>query len=262
MENISVSIIGAGNLAWHLAPALDNAGFVVREIYARNKSQASDLIKRLYQAEFHPDLDFTDSPSDLFLVAVSDSAIEAVAAEIELPSGAIIAHTSASQPAGVLAHAVTDRFGVFYPLQTFTRGKKVDFQKVPILIESAETETLDVLKKVASSLSGKVQQADEYSRRAVHLAAVFACNFTNHMLKVAEDICEAHNYDLSVLYPLITETVDKALNMGPESAQTGPARRHDFRTLDRHLHLLSGNEELSEIYRLISQHISDTYSEE
>jgi len=262
MQNLSVSIIGAGNLAWHLAPALENAGMVVKEVYSRTEEHAHALINRLYQAEIHRSLDFSASSSELFIVTVSDNAIEEVASRIELPPGATIAHTSASQPADVLAHAMTAQYGVLYPLQTFTKGKKIDFRKIPIFIESADSSVLKLLAGVAGDLSRDVRQVDGETRLAIHLAAVFACNFSNHMIKIAKDICEAHGTDLDTLYPLIAETVEKAMAIGPEAAQTGPARRHDYQTLDRHLEILEENEELSQLYRMISQHISDTYSEE
>ncbi|MEJ2004229.1 MAG: DUF2520 domain-containing protein [Cyclobacteriaceae bacterium] len=249
-------------MAWHLGPALENAGMVVQEVYSRNKTHADQLIARLYQAQFHDSLDFTESDSDLFIVSVTDTAIGEVASGIDLPENASIVHTSASQPAGVLAHSMTEKFGVLYPLQTFSKGKKVDFRQIPIFIESKDKSTLKLLRTVAAALSKQVHEIDGETRVAIHMAAVFACNFTNHMLKIAGDICEAHGTGLGILYPLIAETVEKAMQIGPEKAQTGPARRHDFPTLDRHLKLLNDNEELSEIYRLISQHISDTYTEE
>ncbi len=262
MANLSVSFIGSGNVAWHLAPALENAGVVVREVFSRDPSHAEALINRLYQAHFHDNLDFSESDSDLFIISVSDNAIGRVASKLELPDNASVVHTSASQPAGILANAMTDKFGVLYPLQTFTKEKKIDFSKIPVFIESQEPSTLDILRTIARGLTRDVREVDGDTRKAIHMAAVFACNFTNHMLKIAGDICEAHDYDLKILYPLIAETVEKAMQIGPERAQTGPARRHDFQTLDRHLELLSDNEDLSELYRLISQHISDTYSEE
>ncbi len=260
--NLSASIVGAGNLAWHLAPALDNAGIVIREVYARKKSDARALTDRLYQARVKTDLDFTESASDLIILAVSDESIEEVAMEIEISETACIVHTSASQSAGILANAGTDRFGVLYPLQTFSKTRRVDFRNIPILIESMDSSTLKLLQNVASSLSRQVVELDGRTRRAAHLSAVFACNFTNHMFKVSRDIAEYHQIDFRVFYPLIRETVEKMMDIGPEDAQTGPARRRDYATLDKHLDMLKDNEELSEIYRLISQHIVDTYSEE
>ncbi|MCA6078255.1 Rossmann-like and DUF2520 domain-containing protein [Fulvivirga sedimenti] len=262
MMNLSASIVGAGNLAWHLAPALDNAGVVIREVYARKKGDAKSLADRLYQARVKTDLDFSRSSSDLIILAVSDEAIEDVAMEIELAESASIVHTSASQSAGILANAMTEKFGVFYPLQTFSKSKRVDFRDIPILIESMDANTLKLLRKIASSLSRNVVELDGKTRRAVHLSAVFASNFTNHMFKVARDITDYHQVDFKVLFPLIRETVEKMMEIGPEAAQTGPARRRDYAILDKHLELLKENEELSEIYRLISQHIVDTYTEE
>jgi predicted short-subunit dehydrogenase-like oxidoreductase (DUF2520 family) len=141
-----ISFIGSGNLAWHLAPALDNAGYPVKEVWSRNTKHAKALMGRLYQAEVRESLDFTSSNSSVFIVAVSDDAIESIAQEIVLPDHAILAHTSGAQPLNVLNFAATDNLGVFYPLQTFSKAKKVDFTEVPMFVEY---ET-DIVKQTVS----------------------------------------------------------------------------------------------------------------
>src|SRR6185369_8586241 len=142
---MNISFIGSGNLAWHLAPALDNAGFVVKEVYSRNSRHAAGLTERLYQAEVKATLDFSTSPSSIFIVAVNDESISDIAREIILPDEAVLAHTSGSVPLTDLQFAATPNIGVFYPLQTFTKNKKIDFKQTPIFIESVNHETEIVL---------------------------------------------------------------------------------------------------------------------
>lgn len=259
MANSLVSIIGSGNLAWHLAPALDNTDYNVAEVYSRNPKHAKALVERLYEAEVKHTLDFSDSPSKIFIIAVTDDAIADIAREIVLPDDAILAHTSGSQPLSALGYAGTENIGVFYPLQTFSKSKKVEFKEIPFFIEADTSEAEQALKKMAKAISSKVNVIDSKQRQALHVAAVFASNFSNHMLHIAADIMQQKKLDYNWLKPLITETINKSLSIGPGQAQTGPARRGDVETLDKHLDFLADDEELAELYRLISQHILDKY---
>src|SRR3990170_1847978 len=138
---MNVSFIGSGNLAWHLAPALDNTDYSVKEVYSQNPKHAAALVERLYHAQVKSSLDLSLSPSRIFIIAVSDDVIVEVAREIILPENAILLHTSGSQPLSVLSYAATSGAGVFYPLQTFTKNKKVDFKEIPFFIESGDPET-------------------------------------------------------------------------------------------------------------------------
>lgn len=256
--SLKISFIGSGNLAWHLAPALDNAGYAVTEVYSRNLKNAKTLVNRLYQAESKEDLDFSSSKSELFIIAVSDDAIEEIARELVLPEEAVVVHTSGASSIGLLEYAATPNTGVFYPLQTFSKDKKVDFNEIPICIEASNEYTQEVLYTVANSISKQLYNIDSDSRKALHLAAVFACNFTNHCLKLAEDILNKEKLPFDLLKPLISETISKSMSIGPGKSQTGPAKRHDFETLDKHMAYIQ-DEELAELYRLISQHIVDSY---
>lgn len=257
---MNVSFIGSGNLAWHLAPALDNAGYSVREVYSRNPRHAEALVGRLYQGDVKATLDFSTSDSSLFIIAVSDDTIQEIVQEIILPEDAILVHTSGSQPLSVLGYAATLNTGVFYPLQTFSKSKKVDFKEVPIFIESESDSIAKILTKAAKSISGKVKQISSEDRKALHVAAVFASNFTNHMLTISKEILSASKLDFEILKPLIVETINKSISIGPEAAQTGPAKRGDLEILDKHIEFLKQDENVAEIYRLISQHILDKYS--
>jgi predicted short-subunit dehydrogenase-like oxidoreductase (DUF2520 family) len=260
--SFSVSFAGSGNLAWHLAPALDNAGYPIREVYSRNPQHAKKLAERLYNAEVKATIDFSASPSRVFIIAVADDAIEQVAREIILPDDAILVHTSGSQPLEKLAFAAASGTGVFYPLQTFTKGVKVDFRQVPVFVETETEEVERDLMKMARAISKQVVQINSPDRLALHVAAVMASNFTNYMLTLAHDVCDKHNLDFEWLKPLIAETINKTFQVGPGMAQTGPARRGDFETLDRHMQLLQHYPEIAELYRMISQHIVDRYHDE
>lgn len=256
---MNVSFIGAGNLAWHLAPALDNTDFSVREVYSLNSEHAKALVERLYKASVKTSLDFSSSNSKIFIISISDDAISEVVEQLILPVNSILVHTSGSQPLSILGYAATPNTGVMYPLQTFTKLRKVDFREVPFFLESENPETTKVLTAIAKALSKKVHHISSEERKAIHLAAVFASNFTNHMLSAAKEILLDNGLDFEYLKPLIVETINKSLSIGPEKAQTGPARRGDLAVLDKHMEFLSSDEGLAEIYRVISQHIVDKY---
>jgi predicted short-subunit dehydrogenase-like oxidoreductase (DUF2520 family) len=256
---LTISFIGSGNLAWHLAPALDNAGFIVKEVYSRNPKHAEALTERLYQAEVKATLDFSTSPSSVFIIAVTDDAIKEIAQEIILPEEAILIHTSGSQPLSELQFAATTNTGVLYPLQTFTKSKKIDFKSIPIFIESNNEETNLALTTLAKSISNQIKKIGSEERKAMHVAAVFASNFTNHMITISKDLMENNGLSFEWLKPLILETINKSLTTDPAAAQTGPARRGDLEILDKHLEFLKEDDALAEIYKLVSQHIIDRY---
>lgn len=258
-NNDYVSFIGAGNLAWHLAPALDNAGYPVREVCSASLKSSRALVNRLYQAEVKEDYDFSGSLSRYFIIAVPDDVISDIAREIILPENAILLHTSGAKPIDLLSYAASEHIGVFYPLQTFSKQKKVDLSHVPICIEAADNTTEDLLIAMGKAISKKVLKINSIDRKALHVAAVFACNFVNHFMKISEDILSGNKLDFSLLHPLIAETINKSFELGPGKSQTGPARRHDFETLDKHMEFLSKDDAVAEIYKVVSQHIIDSY---
>lgn len=259
---MNVSFIGSGNLAWHLAPAFDNAGFIVKEVYSRNHRHAEALTGRLYQAEVKASLDFSTSDSTVFIIAVNDDSISEIAREIILPDDAVLAHTSGSVPLSDLQFAATPNIGVFYPLQTFSKSKKIDFKSTPIFVESNNEETESVLLNLAKAISGQARVISSEERKALHVAAVFASNFTNHMLALSQKVMQENSLEFDWLKPLIVETLNKSLQLGPEAAQTGPARRGDLETLEKHMAFLQTDPDLSELYKIISQHIINLYHED
>ena len=262
MSTLLVSLIGSGNVAWHLAPALDNVGYTISEVYSRNIRNANKLIDRLYQAEQKQDLDFSGSSSQIFIIAVSDDAIEEIVRDIILPENAILVHTSGSKSIDILGYAPTPNIGVFYPLQTFSKSRKINFSDIPICIEAENGYTREVLTKMAARISESVYKINSNSREALHIAAVFACNFTNHLFTIADNILENHELDIEILKPLIVETINKFLEVGSQKAQTGPAMRGDLEVLDRHMELLASNKSYADIYKMITQSILDTYHNE
>jgi len=245
-------------VAWHLAPALDNCGFKVSEVYSRNHKNASNLVKRLYHASFVKNLDFSNSTSQYFFISVPDDAIEEICREIVLPDNSVLIHTSGSVSLEALSYAASRWTGVFYPLQTFSKEKKVNFKEVPILVEGSEESISKELMKMAKGLSSTSLLADSDKRKNIHVAAVFASNFTNHMLTLSKEILEKSGNNFDLLKPLVVETLNKSLEVGPENAQTGPAKRRDFNTLEKHVGVLD-QEQLKDLYRLISQDIVDHY---
>jgi predicted short-subunit dehydrogenase-like oxidoreductase (DUF2520 family) len=256
---MNVSFIGAGNVASHLAPAFDNTDFPVKEVWSRNIKHAEALVANLYHATAKASLDFSFSTSKIFIIAASDDAIPEIVQELVLPENAILVHTSGSQPLSVLGYAPTQNIGVLYPLQTFTKGKKIDLREVPFLIESESSETEKILTTMAKAITKKVVRTNSSQRKALHVAAVFASNFTNHMFTLAKEIVTEHKMDFELLKPLIVETINKSLAIGPEKAQTGPAKRGDLEILDNHFEFLQGDEAVAEIYKIISQNILDRY---
>jgi predicted short-subunit dehydrogenase-like oxidoreductase (DUF2520 family) len=257
-----IDIIGAGNLATNLAPNLEQNGIVVNTIYSRDLKDAKQLANRLYQANITDNLDFSDSNSSVFILAVSDNAVENIARELILPEDAIVAHTSGSIPLSVLGYTASPNIGVFYPLQTFSKAKKLSFQDIPILVEGDNSYTRKTLSLLGQKISRNVQEASSKQRLMIHLAAVFASNFTNAMLLHAQDILQAINVNSSILAPLVQETFEKSFALGALKGQTGPAKRGDLDILDMHMEMLNGLEDKKEVYQLISQQILDRHKHE
>lgn len=253
-----IAIIGTGNVAWHLAPALETAGHTVTEVYSRDLHRAAKITGRLYATEPKDDLDFSESEAEIYIIAVSDHAIPAIADSIILPEGSILVHTSGSMPLQVLAYSSATYTGIFYPLQSFSKSREIDFEDVPILLESDDQDVLSKLRALAKSLSSHQYLVKSKDRMALHIAAVFASNFTNHLFRISEEIMNRQGLEFEMLKPLIIEQVNKSLQIGAKGAQTGPALRGDMNTLDLHHQFLDYNEQVAEIYKLISQDIIDS----
>lgn len=254
----SVSIIGSGNLATHLARCLFLKGIQIRQIFSRNSLHASYLA-HCVRAEDISDLRDL-MPVDLIIICVTDSAIAEISAQIN-GIGCLVVHTSGSTSVNILAgHG---DFGVFYPFQTFSRNMEVDFDKVPMFIEANNSKNTDLLIELAQTISSNVRVLTSAQRLKLHLAAVFASNFSNHMYAIAEDILTEADIPFDLLYPLIRETTEKVIKTGnPVSTQTGPAVRFNLEILERHKELLGHKPLWQKIYTFVSNSIMERVTDE
>jgi predicted short-subunit dehydrogenase-like oxidoreductase (DUF2520 family) len=251
-QTTNIILIGAGNVATQLGIALHDAGYRISQVYSRSKSSATLLSKKL-KASPVTDLKKLDTDAAIYIIAVKDDAIESIAKQLKLKDK-ILVHTSGSVSMDVLKKA-SKNYGVFYPLQTFTKNKKVDFKSVPVCIEGNNKATATTLQYFAKSISSNVQIINSEHRKVIHLAAVFACNFSNHMYAIADEILKKNKLSLDILKPLIAETADKIKDTSPVKAQTGPAVRGDKKTMEKHLKML-GDKKLKEMYKIISKSIN------
>ena len=249
-------------MAWHLALAFEQAGHQICEIFSREEAKALKLCASLYAAEAKTDLDFDESEAKLFVLAVSDDAMADVCSQLVLPQDSIIAHTSGSksledlQRLMLMHHDLPVQVGVIYPLMTFSINTKMDLREVPFCIESQAEDAEQILVKLAQQISQTVYLVDSEERKILHVAAVFACNFTNHLLALAKEMVEEENLEFDLLKPLIHETFRKAMAAEhPANVQTGPAVRGDELTIARHLEYLLPNKDLSKIYQIMTESI-------
>jgi len=246
--------IGAGKLASQLMPTLEHAGYEVVQIYSRTSLHSNALAGQLKNAQATNDLSLIQAGADVYFFALRDDAMEAVANELGYleNSKSIFVHTSGILP---LAAIPFKRRGIFYPLQTFSPNHAVDWKQTPILVTGENEEINSSLQVMASKISNLVYKVGDQDRAALHVAAVFANNFTNHMLTLAEKICEEHHVSFEILKPIIRETIEKALETGPANSQTGPAVRGDQQTIDKHLQMLNADPKMRELYLMITQSI-------
>ena len=246
IEDTPVVFIGAGNLATNLAKALYYKGFRIVQVYSRTEESARALAEKV-------EADYT---TDLQEISKDAAFVELLPQITEGKQKSLLVHTAGSIPMSVWeGHA--ERYGVFYPMQTFSKQREVDFQEVPFFIEAKRAEDTELLKAIASTLSEKVYEADSEQRKSLHLAAVFICNFTNHMYALAADLLEKYNLPFEVMLPLIDETARKVHELAPRDAQTGPAVRYDENVMSNHLAMLVDSPALQEIYKLMSKSIHE-----
>ena len=253
-----VAFVGAGNVAWHLAQALTEAGHQVVAVHSRSAASSEELASILPVAQPDSSLDFTNIAVDVILIAVPDAALAQVAAELKVAPGTIVAHTSGSQPLAILKSIKNAQPAVFYPLQTFSKTKTVDLKQAPILLEAEQEQIMQQLESLAQSISTKVYKVGSEARRQLHLAAVFACNFTNHLLGISQQLLQEANLPKELLQPLVQETVAKAMQQHPYQVQTGPAIRHDDNVIQAHLHMLQQHPRLQELYQKLTESIQAT----
>ena len=247
---IRVSIIGSGNVAQHLIKVFSlNTDIELVQIFVRNKKTVLNLISS--DKIFSNYKNFI--PVDVVIIAVTDGAIDLVYQELPFTSQLIV-HTSGTFSLEVLKNK--NRTGVFYPLQTFSKSKEIDFKTIPICIEAQNENDYKTLEYVAHAISNSVHRINTKQRLSLHVAAVYVCNFTNYMYTIGNDICNLNNLSFEILKPLIQETANKIMLLSPAMAQTGPAIRKDTGTLKTHLDFLT-NDNQKEIYKLLTKSIID-----
>jgi predicted short-subunit dehydrogenase-like oxidoreductase (DUF2520 family) len=254
-QMIQVVIIGSGNVATHLVKAIETSPkAAVIQVYNRS-------LKGLETIKFNGNKTSTINDlmdADCYLIAVSDDAIHPIS--VSLPfQNRLVVHTSGGVSINELDSK--NRQGVFYPLQTFSKEREVNFSEVPLCLEAENENDLKLLNELARSISNTVFEINSEKRKQLHLAAVFVCNFVNHLYHIGHNLTEENGIPFSILIPLIRETAEKIEQATPETMQTGPAKRNDIKTLEKHLEIL--NKPLQkEIYKLLSRSIQNTYGRE
>ncbi|SEO53753.1 Rossmann-like and DUF2520 domain-containing protein [Acinetobacter sp. yr461] len=252
---MKISLIGSGRVAFHLAQALLAQGHNILQVYARDFDKTQKFAEKIQAKACQSLQQF--QPVDLIILAVSDSAIAELVKQVhELFPETLIVHTSGSTDIEVISH-VHEKAGVFYPLQTFSLEREVDWSATPLFVEGVVDADQELLLDLANSLSNRVYKYSSKQRLTLHLAAVFACNFSNYCFDMAKQVVDKEQVDFSLLYPLIIETAKKATENDPKHMQTGPAMRSDQNILTIHQKLLAQAErdDLKEVYQLLSDGI-------
>lgn len=248
---MKIIFIGAGNLATRLSLEMQQAGLTICQVYSHTAIHASELAERL-GCEWTTSLEAILPGADLYVFSVKDTALPSVLSAMK-PNGGLWVHTAGSMPLDVF-EGYSERYGVMYPLQTFSKERPVDFRKVPFFLETVSETDGAFLQEIAGRLSDDVRFLSSEKRRYLHLSAVFACNFVNRMYALAGGILEKEGIPFEVLLPLIDETAAKVHAMQPVEAQTGPAVRYDENVINKHLAMLN-DPDMQAIYRLISRNI-------
>lgn len=250
----TVNIIGTGNVAWHLAKAIQPLSqYELKTIAGRSKKGLASFTKLAHSCVLLDQL----TAADITIIAVSDDAITEVSKTLSYNSGLFV-HTSGS--VDITALSGFKQYGVFYPLQSFSKEDQVDFKEIPMCIEAGSDKGITMLSTLGQALSKNVTTITSEQRRQLHLAAVFVNNFSNHCFTLGQELCEKHNLSFDLLKPLLHKTAQKAIMQDPAQSQTGPAKRNDYHTIASHLELLE-DEAYKNIYTTLSKAITTYYGE-
>ena len=248
---IKVLILGGGNVAHHLARVfLNTTNVSLIQVFSRNIKSIKSLEKYVDITNDYNKL----KNADIYIISVSDGAIDEVSSKMDI-GNALVVHTSGSTSLNSLKNH--ERTGVFYPLQSFSKDRNINFSEIPICIEASKKEDLKLLKLLAKSISKNIYEIDSNQRKQLHTAAVFVNNFVNHLYVIGDEICEKNNIKPNILHPLIKETAKKIESMNAFEAQTGPARRGDINIIKKQI--LNLNQNQQEIYKLLSNSITVKY---
>ncbi len=253
ISNLSVGFIGSGNVASKLAETLFNANINISQIYSNTFENAEMLANKVNAKAIKSINDFYEN-TDIIIISISDKSLSTIDYK-QLPANSLICHTSGSVDMQVLNDC--KNHGIFYPLQTFSKHTDIDISNIPFCLEANSEENLNILWTLAENLSSNVQKINSEQRKKLHLSAVFACNFTNAMYSIAEDLLAESELDFNILRPLIEETAKKALGNSPHQIQTGPAIRNDDTIMNKHIESLNHSPKYAELYSLMSDIILD-----
>jgi predicted short-subunit dehydrogenase-like oxidoreductase (DUF2520 family) len=258
MHKKRISFAGAGRVGGAICMELFKAGYPV-DLIVSETEKSSSLLANKCGALWSKELVFPES-TDVIIVAVPDHKIKSVLSTLKCRTETLVAHTAGSFGLEVFDEGRKNT-GVFYPLQTFTVGRNINFREIPLMIEASDRNSSEALEELGKSICDRVFFTDAERRRVLHLAAVFVSNFTNHLLTLGKEVSLKTGYDFDILKPLITETISKALAIGPENSQTGPAIRNDRNTMEKQFDLLSFSPELQGIYRELTNSIIGYYKD-
>lgn len=251
--NKRILLVGAGNLATSLGVALAVAGMPPVAVWSRSQESAMELGRKTGSPS---SCSFDElPPADIVIISVADNALESVArAVVERYPAALVAHTAGSVAADVLRKAGAVEYGVFYPMQTFSKQRIADFSRITTFVEGSSESVAARLEQIAAAVGSRPVRACSEQRKFLHIAAVFACNFTNAAYSMAAELLEAKGLPFEAMLPLLEETAEKVHHIHPLDAQTGPASRGDDTIMNAHMEMLDGR--LKEIYALMSDYIT------
>lgn len=250
-----IVLIGSGNVGFHLAQRFFEKKIQILQLFSRTETRAKTLAQQI-QTSYTTDLNNINTNADLYMLAIRDDAISKVAQQLRtiLPDNPLVVHTSGSTPSKIFADYF-QRYGVFYPLQSFSVTRPANFEQIPICVDAANEKDLEKLENLAQIISPKVHRISDEQRAILHVAAVFVNNFSNHLFHIGESILEKEQLPFDLLRPLINETTAKIQNHRPKDMQTGPAIRNDKATIERHLKYLKLFPEFEKIYTVMTEGI-------
>ncbi len=249
-----IVLLGSGNVAYHLAEMLKRSDINIYQIYNINQESGKKLAQK-YNTNFVNNIHEIEKDADLYIISVKDNFIKNIVDILNINKG-IVVHTSGTTNINIFANKFNS-FGILYPLQTFTKEIELNYNEIPFLIEANNSKTLEFINSIVSLISKNITNTNSEQRKSIHIAAVFACNFTNYFYSIANDILEKQNLSFDLLKPLIKETTKKAIEFKPKENQTGPAKRKDLNIINKHLKALEDNKEIQKIYGTISNMIID-----
>lgn len=260
-KELKIVLLGAGNVGFHLGKKLNEVGLDIEQVYSRKISKAKRLAKKI-KCEAIQNMKDISTEADLYILAVPDSAIEKVAADLskKVSNSKLVVHTSGATPSTVLKPYFKS-YGIFYPLQTFSLAREIDFENIPICVYSNLKKHRTLLEKLGNRISQNIHQINDRERAILHVAAVFVNNFSNNLFTIGEKITSTEHLPFEILKPLIKETVEKITHQSPSDMQTGPAIRGDQITIQLHLKYLEKNfPEFIEVYQTMTRNINSKIS--